>query len=281
MIERNCPALNGSTASNLSLFVHGKKKFRMGTNRPVRRRVPLERHGGPFPRKPSDSWRSDRHLEFLGGAEGHPFARLDLDRLAGRRIAAHAGGTLAHLQDAEPGDSYPLAFLQVLSDQADEVLQHLLALLLGKLMLVRKCVGQMLSGDRLAGLGFRRSGCYCFHGILLPHAHHAPWHYSYEIRRPAARDNHHSRRRIHCPAFPRGKSAHALARAGGRRGAMQAVLAPDSWRPIRSPVAVFKGSLGLAVHYYSNDDLRRVTACVLFSRPLRLPSSSRSYSVGL
>src|ERR1700686_3552614 len=70
---------------------------------------------------------SDRHLEFLGSAEGDLAAGLDLDRLAGRGIAAHAGGALAHLQDAEPGDLDPLAFLEVLGDQADQVFEHLLA----------------------------------------------------------------------------------------------------------------------------------------------------------
>jgi hypothetical protein len=42
--------------------------------------------------KPSDS---DRHLEFLTGAEGDFLARLDLDRLAGHRIATHASGAFA------------------------------------------------------------------------------------------------------------------------------------------------------------------------------------------
>src|SRR5690349_17103925 len=49
------------------------------------------------------SRKSDGFLEILGGAEGDFLARLDLDRLAGRRIASHAGRALAHLQDAEAG----------------------------------------------------------------------------------------------------------------------------------------------------------------------------------
>ena len=40
-------------------------------------------------RKNALARRSDRHLEFLGGAEGYLFAGLDLDRLTGHRIAAH------------------------------------------------------------------------------------------------------------------------------------------------------------------------------------------------
>src|SRR5262249_2311845 len=108
--------------------------------------------------------RSDRHLEVLGSSECDFLARFDLDRLASRRIAADAGGALAHLEDTEPGYFYPLAFLQVLGDQASEVLKHLLALLLRKLMLIRECVGQLFSGDRLASLWFCHtdSGRYCF-----------------------------------------------------------------------------------------------------------------------
>ena len=59
--------------------------------------------------KPTDAWRSERRLEFLGGAEGDLFAGLDLDRLTGCRIAAHAGSTIPQLQNSEPGDLYPLA----------------------------------------------------------------------------------------------------------------------------------------------------------------------------
>ena len=43
----------------------------------------------------------DGFLEFLGGAEGDFLAGLDLDGLAGSRVAAHARGALADLQDAE------------------------------------------------------------------------------------------------------------------------------------------------------------------------------------
>src|SRR6185312_314960 len=104
--------------------------------------------------------RSDRHLEFFGGAEGDLFARLDLDRLAGRGVAAHAGGAPAHLQDAEPGNLDPLALLEVLGDQTDEVFEHLLTLLLGHLVLLGQRVCQMFGGDRLALFWLRRSGCY-------------------------------------------------------------------------------------------------------------------------
>ena len=60
----------------------------------------------------------DGFLEFLGRAEGDLLAGLDVDRFAGGGIAAHAGGALADLQDAETDDADALALLQVLGDHA-------------------------------------------------------------------------------------------------------------------------------------------------------------------
>ena len=65
----------------------------------------------------SETRRLDGFLEFLGGAEGNLLAGLDLDRLAGGGVAAHAGGALADLEDAEADDTDALALLQVLGDQ--------------------------------------------------------------------------------------------------------------------------------------------------------------------
>jgi len=50
-------------------------------------------------------------FQVLRGAEGDLLAGLDLDGLAGSRVAAHTGGTFAHLQDAEATDSDALALL--------------------------------------------------------------------------------------------------------------------------------------------------------------------------
>jgi hypothetical protein len=58
---------------------------------------------------------SDGFLEFLGGTEGHLLAGLDMNGFAGGGIAAHAGGALANLQDAEPDDADAFALLQVLA----------------------------------------------------------------------------------------------------------------------------------------------------------------------
>jgi hypothetical protein len=65
--------------------------------------------------------RSDGFFEFLGGAKGDLLAGLDLDRLASGRIAAHAGGALAHLQNAEADQADAVTFLEMLRHQADEV----------------------------------------------------------------------------------------------------------------------------------------------------------------
>src|SRR5712691_2531278 len=80
--------------------------------------------------------RSDRFLQFLGGAEGDLLAGLDLNGLAGRRVAAHAGGALSHLQDAEAADANSVALLQVLGDEVNEAAEHRLGLLLRKLMIL-------------------------------------------------------------------------------------------------------------------------------------------------
>src|SRR6478735_8284546 len=103
--------------------------------------------------------RLDRHLQVFGGAERHFLAGLDLDRFPGHRVAAHAGGALAHDQDTEARDLHPLAFFQVLGNHADQVFHHFETLLLGELMLLSEGGGQMLGGDRLASLRLGWSGC--------------------------------------------------------------------------------------------------------------------------
>ena len=45
--------------------------------------------------------RSDGFLEFLGSAKSNLLAGLDLDGLAGRWVASHAGGAMPDLQDAQ------------------------------------------------------------------------------------------------------------------------------------------------------------------------------------
>src|SRR5215471_17942767 len=90
---------------------------------------------------------SDGFLEFLGGAERDLLARLDLDRLAGRRIAPHAGGALAHLQNAEPADADALALLEVLHEEPDQIVEDRLGLLLGNLVAVGKRRREVLEGN--------------------------------------------------------------------------------------------------------------------------------------
>src|SRR5262249_61186993 len=82
-----------------------------------------------------------RFLQFLGGPEGHLLARLDLDRLAGRRVAPHAGGPFAHLQDAETANADAVALLEVLDDHADQIVEDGLRGRLRHLMIGGKAGG--------------------------------------------------------------------------------------------------------------------------------------------
>src|SRR5260370_41360726 len=93
------------------------------------RRVRLKKKGGPGLRRvPPDLSPSktelDCFLEILGDAEGDLLRRLDLDRLAGGRVAAHARWTITYLKDAEARDADLVALLEVLQDQTDEVLER-------------------------------------------------------------------------------------------------------------------------------------------------------------
>src|ERR1700738_5101489 len=94
---------------------------------------------------------SDGFLQLLGCAEGNLLAGLDVDGFTGGRVAAHAGGALAHLQDAETDDADALAFLQVLGDAANQVVQDGFGLLLGQLLLVGDGRSQMLERDGSRG----------------------------------------------------------------------------------------------------------------------------------
>src|SRR6185503_6330716 len=99
--------------------------------------------------------RSYGFFQFFRGAEGDLLARLDLDRFAGRGIAAHACRALAHLQDAEAADTDAVALLQVLDDEIDHAAEDRLGLLLGKLMafgdVCRKVLQRNGGSSRLGG----------------------------------------------------------------------------------------------------------------------------------
>ena len=107
--------------------------------------------------------RSDGHLEGRAGAEGHFFARLDLDRFTGRWIPANAGSTIPHSQNSEASDLHLFAFLKVLPDHSSEFFQHFPTLLLGEVMLLRQRIGQLLGGD---------CGCHGLRSLV----HCVPWH---------------------------------------------------------------------------------------------------------
>src|ERR1700691_1503094 len=104
----------------------------------------------------------DCFLECLGGAERDLLARLDLDRLAGGRVAAHAGGALADLKDAEAADTDAVTFLEVLHHQADEVTEIGFGLLLCDFMGAGQGGGEMLEGN-----GCLCGWCLCHRKLLL------------------------------------------------------------------------------------------------------------------
>src|SRR4030088_2119936 len=99
---------------------------------------------------------SDGFLQLLGRAEGNLLAGLDVDRFAGGGVAAHAGGALAYLQDAETDDADALALLQVLGDPADQIVQNGFGLLLGQLLVIGDRSREMLERDRGRGSCFLR-----------------------------------------------------------------------------------------------------------------------------
>src|SRR4029079_10868008 len=98
----------------------------------------------------------DGFLQFLGRAEGDLLAGLDLDRFAGGGVAAHAGGALADLEDAEADVAAVLSLLQVLGDLAAHIGQDRLSGLLRQFMVVRESRCQMLECNGGWGCCFLR-----------------------------------------------------------------------------------------------------------------------------
>src|SRR5207245_1985299 len=90
----------------------------------------------------------DRVLDFLCGAEAELLRRLDLDLLAGRRVAAEAGGALLDLEDAEAGHPDLVALLEVLHREIDEGIQELAHRLLRHFMLLGEFARDLRQRDR-------------------------------------------------------------------------------------------------------------------------------------
>src|SRR6476659_7752776 len=110
----------------------------------------------------------DGFLQLLRRTEGDLLARLDLDRLARCRIAAHAGGALPDLQDAETTDANPVALLQVFHDEIDHAAEDGLSLLFRKLVAFGDVCREVLQcNGRCSRLGW--SGR---HGYSSPFVRH-------------------------------------------------------------------------------------------------------------
>ena len=84
-------------------------------------------------------------FQFLGRPKSDFLAGLDLNRLAGRRIAPHASGSFSYLQDAKPGNSYSFALLQMLGDQSDKVVEEFAPRPFCQLVLLAKLTATWLS----------------------------------------------------------------------------------------------------------------------------------------
>jgi hypothetical protein len=89
----------------------------------------------------------DRLFQFFRGAEGHFLRGLDLHRLTRGRVAAHTGGALADDQDAEAGETDTVAFLEVLRDESDNVVEHRLGLLFRQLVALGEVGREVLQAD--------------------------------------------------------------------------------------------------------------------------------------
>jgi hypothetical protein len=67
----------------------------------------------------------------------------NLNCLAGRRVSPHAGGSLSNLPDAEPSNSDSFAFLQMLGDQTDEVVQEFASCAFRQFVLFGQACGEL------------------------------------------------------------------------------------------------------------------------------------------
>jgi hypothetical protein len=78
-------------------------------------------------------------------------AGFDLDCFPGGRIAAHASGALSNLQNAETRNTDPLALLEMLRDQPDEIAEEGFTGPLRQLMLLGQAGSEMLESDWTIG----------------------------------------------------------------------------------------------------------------------------------
>src|SRR6266404_4335897 len=99
---------------------------------------------------------SDGFLQLLGRAEGNLLAGLDVDRFAGGGVAAHAGGALAHLEDAEADDADALALLEMLGDTGDQIVENGFCGFFRQFVLFRQGCCEMLERDGRRGRCFFR-----------------------------------------------------------------------------------------------------------------------------
>src|SRR3954453_20795551 len=87
---------------------------------------------------------SDCLFEFLRGPERYLPARLDLDRLSGRGITAHACGSILHLKDAESTNPHAVARLEMIDQLGEHLSEHGVGLLLRQPVAFDDAGGELL-----------------------------------------------------------------------------------------------------------------------------------------
>ena len=85
---------------------------------------------------------ADHILQSFAGFELRCLGSFDLDRFAGLRVAAFAGGSLGNFKGAESYQLHFITFFQSFTDGAGECIQGCLGVFLGKFGLVSDCCNE-------------------------------------------------------------------------------------------------------------------------------------------
>src|ERR1700746_31072 len=103
----------------------------------------------PFARRAAVFYNQQLHRkpQFLSRAKRDLLACFDLDRFASRRIAPHSSWPFPDLQDAKTSNPNAFAFLEVLGNETNELIEQRLSLPLRQLMLLGQAGREMPESD--------------------------------------------------------------------------------------------------------------------------------------
>ena len=105
-----------------------------------------------------------RELQFFGRTKCNLFARFDLDRFAGCRVAPHSSWSLPDLQNAKTSNPNSFALLEMLGNETNKIVEQRLPLPFCQLMLLGQAGREMLESDWTSGR-FRLS-CHNFEPFI-------------------------------------------------------------------------------------------------------------------